>query len=158
MMPIVQRKGDFAVSGMSQQRTQVKAAMEHRSALEAAMESGGYNDIEKVLKDATLGDLIASGGFGRLRQVGQGNPAAKQLMEQLINQLAYADSRTLLTDLKIYGDSLDEAFKRSWTDGLGGLYYSFMLSRATTQAAAAFGTGLRYALKPLSMITKSQFI
>ena len=113
------------------------------------MESGGYNDIEKVLKDATLGDLIASGGFGRLRQgVGQGNPAAKQLMEQLINQLAYADSRTLLTDLKIYGDSLDEAFKRGWTDGLSGLYYSFMLSRATTQAAAAFGTGLRYALQP----------
>ena len=33
MMPIVQRKGDFAVSGMSQQRTQVKAAMEHRSCL-----------------------------------------------------------------------------------------------------------------------------
>ena len=78
-----------------------------------------------------------------------------KLYEQVVNQLAYADPATILTDAKIYGDTLAEAQKRSWNSATSGLFYAFMLSRATTQSVALFSSLARLTLGPIGMMASS---
>ena len=156
MMPVRQGKRYTSNFMGIQTGFNVEDTKEMLSSLEAAMKAGDLKAGN--LRDATLGDLIASGGYGKLLEGVQKNqPGAKQLYDQLIDQLAYGDPKTLLTDLKIYGDTLDEAFKTQWTRGLNMMFYGFMLSRTTTQAAAFASSAIRMALQPLNTIASSLY-
>ena len=149
MMPLRQGKRNWSNAGKVQQNKSLDEVQPLIDKALAAMK--GETNVNLKPEEALVGDLISSGGFMKLMQgVRAGKKEYKQLYERLITQLAYSDPETILTELKIFDKTLDEAMKRSMARSFSSLFYAGMLSRAATQAVAFASTLAKLGLQPIS--------
>ena len=153
MAPVGKGKTRWHVTGALQTKDELKKTIDQTNAIEAAIKSG---DMKAEKGKLTFADLIQADVWKNVTEgMKNGDQNMIKLYEQVVNQLAYADPATILTDMKIYGDTLAEAQKRSWNSATSGLFYAFMLSRATTQSVALFSSLARLTLGPIGMMASS---
>lgn len=149
MMPLRQGKRNWSNAGQIQQNKSLDQVQPLIDKALAAMK--GDVNVNLKPEEALVGDLISSGGFVKLMEgVRAGKKEYKQLYERLITQLAYSDPETILTELKIFDKTLDEAMKRSMARSFSALFYAGMLSRTATQAVAFASTLAKLGLQPIS--------
>ena len=109
-----------------------------------------FNRSGAEQKAESLTEYLESNPMGELfRKAKEGDDKSKQMLNQIVNQLAYSDPRSLLSTMKMTNDTVKEASRSLTVKALRQLFYAMMLTRGTTQAAAFAGTAVRMMAEPV---------
>jgi hypothetical protein len=146
--PLRKIQRNFYLTGEALQDKNIIKTAEKVKEIEAALEAG---DLKRVSRTMGLADILQ---YKQLKGITEkmlaGDKDATRIYNQIMSQMSKATPEQMMKFMDLTEDILGDTMKGLRGEIFSQLFYAFMLSRATTQAAAFAGTSVRMMITPIA--------
>ena len=146
--PLSKTMRNFYLTGEALQDKNILKTAEKVDEIRAAIESG---DLKQVSRTMGLSDILQYKQLSMItKKMLAGDEEATKIFNQIMSQMSKATPEQMMKYMDLTEDILGDSMKGLRGQVFSQLFYAFMLSRATTQAAAFAGTSIRMMITPLA--------
>lgn len=146
--PLRKIQRNFYLTGEALQDKNIIKTAEKVEEIKAALESG---DLKRVSRTMGLADILQYKQLNEItKKMLAGDEDATRIYQQIMSQMSKATPEQMMKFMDLTEDILGDTMKGLRGEIFSQLFYAFMLSRATTQAAAFAGTSVRMMITPIA--------